>query len=59
MLLTYISGLANYTSFRQFRVWSTTGVSESTVLTAISQAPREFTPATMYTYSNSNFFALA
>ena len=39
MLLTHTSGLANYTSFPQFGVWSTTGVSESTVLTAISQAP--------------------
>jgi D-alanyl-D-alanine carboxypeptidase len=58
MLLTHTSGLANYTSFPQFGVWSTTGVSESTVLTAISQAPLEFTPGTMYTYSNSNYFAL-
>lgn len=58
MLLTHTSGLANYTSFSQFPDWSANGVPEATVLTAVSQAPLQFTPGTAYSYSNSNYFAL-
>lgn len=58
MLLTHTSGLANYTSFSQFPGWSVNGVSEATVLTAVSQAPLQFTPGTAYSYSNGNYFAL-
>ncbi len=58
MLLTHTSGLANYTTFSQFSEWSANGVSEATVLTAVSQAPLQFTPGTAYSYSNSNYFAL-
>ncbi len=58
MLLTHTSGLQNYTSFAQYPAWAVNGVSEATVLTAISQAPLEFPPGTMYSYSNSNYFVL-
>lgn len=58
MLLTHTSGLANYTSFSRFPEWSANGVPEATVLTAVSQAPLQFTPGTAYSYSNSNYFAL-
>lgn len=58
MLLTHTSGLANYTTFSQFPEWSANGVSEATVLTAVSQAPLQFTPGATYSYSNSNYFAL-
>ena len=58
MLLTHTSGLANYTSFSQFPEWSVNGVPEATVLTAVSQAPLQYTPGTAYSYSNSNYFAL-
>ena len=58
MLLTHTSGLADYTSFPQFSQWCTNGVSEATVLTAVSQAPLQFAPGTAYIYSNSNYFAL-
>jgi D-alanyl-D-alanine carboxypeptidase len=58
MLLTHTSGLANYTTFPQFSEWSANGVSEATVLTAVSQAPLQFAPGTAYTYSNSNYFVL-
>jgi D-alanyl-D-alanine carboxypeptidase len=58
MLLTHTSGLANYTSFAQYNEWAANGASESTVLTAVSQAPLLFTPGTEYSYSNSNYFAL-
>ena len=58
MLLTHTSGLANYTAFPQFSGWSSDGVSEGTVLTAVSQAPLLFAPGAEYSYSNSNYFAL-
>jgi CubicO group peptidase (beta-lactamase class C family) len=58
MLLTHTSGLWNYTSLPQYQSWAVNGVSEATVLTAVSQAPLEFKPGTSYSYSNSNFFAL-
>jgi CubicO group peptidase (beta-lactamase class C family) len=58
MLLTHTSGLINYTALPQFADWSATGVSETTVLTAVSQQPLEFQPGTQYVYSNSNYFAL-
>jgi D-alanyl-D-alanine carboxypeptidase len=58
MLLTHTSGLANYTSFPQYSDWATNGVSEATVLTAISQMPLLFEPGTQWSYSNSNYFAL-
>lgn len=58
MCLTHTSGLANYTDFQQLGDWVQSGVSETTVLTAISQAPLQFKPGTQYSYSNSNFFIL-
>lgn len=58
MMLTHTSGLADFTNFSQLGDWIRNGVSEATVLTAVSQAPLEFSPGTQYTYSNSNFFAL-
>lgn len=58
MLLTHTSGLANFTDFNQLGDWIRNGVSETTVLTAVSQAPLEFQPGTQYSYSNSNYFAL-
>ena len=58
MLLTHTSGLADYTSFPQYPDWSTNGVSEATVLSAISQEPLLFQPDTQWSYSNSNYFVL-
>lgn len=58
MMLTHTSGLADFTTFPQIGDWVTNGVSEATVLTAVSQAPLQFQPGTQYAYSNSNFFAL-
>lgn len=58
MMLTHTSGLADFTNFPQLGDWIKHGVSEATVLTAISQAPLQFTPGSQYQYSNSNFFAL-
>jgi CubicO group peptidase (beta-lactamase class C family) len=58
MLLTHTSGLWDFTTLPQYQGWAVNGVSEATVLTAVSQAPLEFKPGTSYSYSNSNFFAL-
>src|SRR6202795_3577726 len=58
MMLTHTSGLADFTNFPQLGDWIRNGVSEATVLTAVSQAPLQFQPGTQYSYSNSNFFAL-
>jgi D-alanyl-D-alanine carboxypeptidase len=58
MLLTHTSGLANYTTFAQYPGWATDGVSEATILSAVSQMPVLFTPGTQWSYSNSNYFAL-
>ena len=58
MMLTHTSGLADFTNFPQLGDWVRHGVSEATVLTAVSQAPLQFQPGTQYAYSNSNFFAL-
>jgi len=58
MLLTHTSGLADFTNFPQLGDWIRNGVSEATVLTAVTQAPLQFQPGTQYAYSNSNFFAL-
>ena len=58
MMLTHTSGLADFTNFQQLGDWVKHGVTEATVLTAISQAPLQFQPGTQYSYSNSNFFAL-
>jgi CubicO group peptidase (beta-lactamase class C family) len=58
MMLTHTSGLADFTNFPQLGDWVRNGVSEATVLTAVSQAPLDFPPGTQYSYSNSNFFAL-
>jgi D-alanyl-D-alanine carboxypeptidase len=58
MLLTHTSGLPNYTSFAQISDWEASGVSEMTVLTAVSQLPLLFAPGAQWSYSNSNYFAL-
>jgi D-alanyl-D-alanine carboxypeptidase len=58
MLLTHTSGLADFTNFPQLGDWVRNGVSEATVLRAVSQSPRQFQPGSQYSYSNSNFFAL-
>jgi D-alanyl-D-alanine carboxypeptidase len=58
MMLTHTSGLADFTNFPQLGDWVRHGVSEATVLTAVSQPPLQFQPGTQYSYSNSNFFAL-
>jgi D-alanyl-D-alanine carboxypeptidase len=58
MLLTHTSGLANYTTFTQYPSWATQGVSEQTILSAVSQTPLLFPPGTQWSYSNSNYFAL-
>lgn len=58
MCLTHTSGLADYTNFPQLGDWVKHGVSEATVLTAVSQAPLQFEPGTQYSYSSSNFFIL-
>jgi len=58
MMLTHTSGLADFTNFSQLGDWVRHGVSEATVLMAVSQSPLQFQPGTQYAYSNSNFFAL-
>ncbi len=58
MLLTHTSGLANYTGFPDYASWAENGVSEATLLTAVSQAPLLFQPGAEWSYSNSNYFAL-
>ncbi len=58
MLLTHTSGLENYTTFAQYAGWAANGVSEQTILSAVSQAPLLFPPGTQWSYSNSNYFAL-
>lgn len=58
MLLNQTSGLADFTNFPQLGAWIMNGVSEATVLTAVSQAGLQFQPGTQYAYSNSNYFAL-
>jgi D-alanyl-D-alanine carboxypeptidase len=58
MMLTHTSGLVDFTNFPQLGDWVKHGVSEATVLTAVSQTPLQFQPGTQYAYSNSNFFAL-
>jgi D-alanyl-D-alanine carboxypeptidase len=58
MLLNHTSGLADYTTFPSYLGWATNGVSEATLLTAVSQAPLLFHPGTQWSYSNSNYFAL-
>ena len=58
MMLNHTSGLADFTNFPQLGDWVKHGVSEATVLSAVSQAPLQFQPGTQYSYSNSNFFAL-
>jgi D-alanyl-D-alanine carboxypeptidase len=58
MMLTHTSGLADFTNFPQLGEWIRHGVSEATVLTAVSRASLQFQPGTQYSYSNSNFFAL-
>jgi D-alanyl-D-alanine carboxypeptidase len=58
MCLTHTSGLANFTAFSQYPGWAVNGVSETTVLTAISQAASLFQPGTAWSYSNSNYFVL-
>jgi CubicO group peptidase (beta-lactamase class C family) len=62
MLLNHISGLPDYLNdpalFPQAATWVTQGVTEQTVLTAIAQAPLQFTPGSEYAYSDSNYFVL-
>ncbi len=58
MMLTHTSGLADFTNFPLLGDWVKHGVSEATVLTAVSQTPLQFQPGSQYQYSNSNFFAL-
>lgn len=58
MLLNHTSGLANYTTFAQYPGWAANGVSEQTILSAVSQAALLFPPGTQWSYSNSNYFAL-
>jgi CubicO group peptidase (beta-lactamase class C family) len=58
MLLTHTSGLADYTAFSAYPGWATNGVSEATLLTAVSQVPLLFQPGKQWSYSNSNYFAL-
>ncbi len=58
MMLTHTSGLADFTNFPQLGDWVRNGVTEATVLTAVSQSPLQFAPGSQYGYSNSNFFAL-
>jgi CubicO group peptidase (beta-lactamase class C family) len=38
--------------------WATNGVSEATILSAVSQTPLLFPPGTQWSYSNSNYFVL-
>jgi CubicO group peptidase (beta-lactamase class C family) len=57
MLLNQTSGLADYLSFAGAGLWIA-GVAEQTVLTQIVQAPLLFTPGSLYSYSNSNYFIL-
>jgi CubicO group peptidase (beta-lactamase class C family) len=57
-LLTHTSGLADYTSFAQYPGWAINGVSEGTVLSAVSQTATLFPPGTQWSYSNSNYFVL-
>ncbi len=57
MLLTQTSGLQDYLTFSAASSWID-GVSESTVLAQIAQAPLVFTPGSFYQYSNSNYFVL-
>ena len=57
MLLNQTSGLADYLSFPAANSWAA-GVAEQTVLTQIVQAPLVFTPGSLYSYSNSNYFIL-
>src|SRR6202011_5869490 len=58
MMLNHTSGLADFTNCAQLGDWVRHGVSEQTLLTAVSQTPLVFQPGSQYSYSNSNFFAL-
>ena len=62
MLLNQSSALADYLNdaalFPQVSTWVTQGVAEQSVLTAIAQAPLQFTPGSQSQYSNSNYFVL-
>lgn len=58
MLLNHTSGLADYTGFTQYPSWAANGVSEKTVLLAVSQTPLLFPSGTRWSYSNSNYFIL-
>ncbi|HTE40839.1 MAG TPA: serine hydrolase domain-containing protein [Steroidobacteraceae bacterium] len=57
MLLTQTSGLVDYLDFPQAPTWIP-GVTQQTVITAITQAPLRFTPGAAFEYSNSNYFIL-
>jgi CubicO group peptidase (beta-lactamase class C family) len=57
MLLNQTSGLADYLGFPEAKSWAH-GVAEQAVLTQIEQAPLAFTPGSLYSYSNSNYFIL-
>jgi CubicO group peptidase (beta-lactamase class C family) len=57
MLLNQTSGLQDYLSFPELGQYIT-GAPESVALNAIVQRTLDFTPGTMYEYSNSNYFIL-
>jgi D-alanyl-D-alanine carboxypeptidase len=58
MLLNHVSGLADIVTFPDFSTWTIQGVPEQAALTAIAQAPLQFTPGSEFMYSNSNYFVL-
>lgn len=58
MLLNNTSGLADYMTFPASASWWANGVSQTTVIGQITQAPLLFSPGSAFSYSNSNYFIL-
>jgi D-alanyl-D-alanine carboxypeptidase len=57
--LTMTTGLVTYEILPQFQQWVTNGVDETTLLRTVIGQPLMFTPGSRFSYSNSNYYALA
>jgi CubicO group peptidase (beta-lactamase class C family) len=57
-LLGHTSGIANFTSFKEFRTWRMTPHSVEEELAFFRDKPLEFEPGTRFDYSNSNYEVL-
>ncbi|MGZ5191685.1 MAG: serine hydrolase [Flavisolibacter sp.] len=58
MLLNHTSGIKGYTDIKNFRSIAALPYSKDSVLALVSREPYDFSPGTMYTYSNSGYFIL-